>query len=133
MAIKLVEAAKDFFGWRKVIAPPALEAETVFLLTHGDLIIGRLSAKQGLWQFEYSREFKLQDDLRPILEMPDVQKVYQSPNLWQFFAMRIPSLGQPDVEEILEREHISETDSIRLLERFGKRTIANPFELKLAA
>ena len=133
MAIKLVEAAKDFFGWRKVIEPPAPEAEAVFFLTHGDLVIGTLSAKQGLWQFEYSDEFRLQDDLRPILEMPDVQKVYQSPNLWQFFAMRIPSLGQPDVEEILEREHISETDSIKLLERFGKRTIANPFELKLAA
>ena len=47
--------------------------------------------------------------------------------------MRIPSLGQPDIEEILEREQIEETDSIRLLDRFGKRTTANPFELKLAA
>jgi hypothetical protein len=55
------------------------------------------------------------------------------PNLWQFFAMRIPSLEQPEIEEILEREHIEELNSIRLLERFGKRTIANPFELKLAA
>lgn len=137
MAIKLIDDAKDavkgWFGWRKEIAPPAPEAEAVFLLTHGDLIIGKLSAKQGLWHFEYSDEFKRQKDLRPILEMPDVQKVYQSPNLWQFFAMRIPSLGQPDIEEILEREHILETDSIRLLDRFGKRTIANPFELKLAA
>lgn len=137
MAIKIIDGAKDtvkgWLGWRKEIEPPAPEAEAVFLLTYGDLIIGRLSAKQGLWQFEYSDEFRLQDDLRPILEMPDVQKTYRSPNLWQFFAMRIPSLGQPDVEEILEREHILETDSIRLLDRFGKRTIANPFELKLAA
>ena len=133
MAIKLVDAAKDWLGWRKAIEPPAPEAEAVFLLTHGDLVIGSLSAKQGLWQFEYSDEFKRQDDLRPILEMPDVERIYQSPNLWQFFAMRIPSLGQPEIEEILEREHIEETDAIRLSERFGKRTIANPFELKLAA
>ncbi len=119
--------------WRKAVEPPAPEAEAVFLLTYGDLLIGTLSAKQGLWHFEYSEEFRTQNDLRPILEMPNVNEVYQSPNLWQFFAMRIPSLEQPEIEEILEREHIEELDSIRLLERFGKRTIANPFELKLAA
>lgn len=133
MAVKLIETAKDWFGWRKAVEPPAPEAEAVFLLTYGDLLVGTLSAKQGLWHFEYSEEFRRQDDLRPIMEMPNVNEAYQSPNLWQFFAMRIPSLEQPEIEEILEREHIEELDSIRLLERFGKRTIANPFELKLAA
>lgn len=130
---KLIEAIKNSFSWRKAVEPPAPEAEAVFLLTYGDLLIGKLTAKQGLWHFEYSEEFRRQDELRPILEMPNVNEVYQSPNLWQFFAMRIPSLEQPEIEEILEREHIEELDSIRLLERFGKRTIANPFELKLAA
>jgi HipA-like protein len=86
--------------------------------------------QESLWQFEYSDEFK-RSDLRPIVEFSDVEKVYQSKELWQFFAMRIPSPEQPEVEEILRREQIEEHDAVKLLKRFGGRTIANPFELTL--
>lgn len=132
MLNKIKEAVKNSLGWRASVQP-APEDEAKFLLKLDDLLIGTLTAKDGYWEFEYSDEFRRQDRLRPIVEMPDVNQVHRSKNLWQFFAMRIPSLEQPEVEKILEREHIREDDAVRLLERFGKRTIANPFELETAA
>lgn len=128
---KFIDVARDWLGIRThVHALPEVRAK--FLLTYGDLPVGTLTVQDSLWQFEYSDEFK-RSDLRPIVEFPEVEKVYQSKDLWQFFAMRIPSPEQPEVEEILRREHIEEDDAVKLLKRFGGRTIANPFELRLAA
>jgi len=96
------------------------------------LLVGTLSAADGLWKFEYSDEFRQQDELRPLVEFPDVDKDYESKELWQFFVMRIPSPEQPEVEEILKREHIKEDDAVSLLRRFGEHTITNPFRLRAA-
>ena len=85
-----------------------------------------------MWRFEYSDDFRGNGTLRPIVEFPDINKIYHSSELWQFFASRIPSLEQAEVEEILKREHIEEDDAVRLLKRFGERTITNPFYLKAA-
>ena len=116
---------------RDVKAPPGVRAK--FLLTYDDLLVGTLSVEDGIWRFEYSDEFRGSDDLRPLVEFPDVGKTYVNEELWQFFASRIPSSEQPEVEEIIKREHIQEGDAVRLLQQFGGRTIANPFELRLAA
>lgn len=128
----LKQLFRDAVGWignRKAVqAPPGVRAE--FLLKYDDLIIGILSVADGIWKFQYSKEFRSQTDLRPIIEFPDVNRTYESKDLWQFFAMRIPSPEQVEVEEILKREHIQEDDAVRLLKRFGKRTIANPFQLE---
>ena len=129
---KFVDVARDWLGIRThVHAPP--EARAKFLLTYGDLLVGTLTVQGGLWQFEYSDEFKQSKELRPIIGFRDVDRIYQNKDLWQFFAMRIPSSEQPEVEEILRHEHIEEDDAVNLLKRFGGRTIANPFELTLAA
>ena len=125
----MMKRAKEWLGWRKemVIAP---DVQAVFFLFLGDLLVGKLSVVDGRWQFEYSEEFKLRDDLRPLAEFPDIHKVYENQELWQFFASRIPSMEQPDVEVVLANEKIAEDDVVALLKRFGKRTITNPFELK---
>jgi HipA-like protein len=129
MSFKLIRLAKDWLGRSKPIeAKP--EDEAKFLLKYKNLPVGTLSVNVGIWTFAYSEEFKNQDRLRPILELPDVRTIYQSPDLWQFFAMRIPSLEQPAIGEILKNEHIKEDDAVKLLKRFGKRTIANPFDLQ---
>jgi HipA-like protein len=113
-----------------MIAP--LDKKVRFLLKYGDLLVGTLSVEDGVWKFEYSDQFKQSKLLRPIVEFPfpDVDKIYESKELWQFFASRIPSPEQPEVEEILRRERISEDDSVSLLKRFGTRTISNPFQLE---
>jgi HipA-like protein len=128
---RFIEVAKDWLGAKTIVhAPAGISAQ--FLLRYGDLTFGTLSVKDGLWQFEYSEEFRRSEHLRPLIEFPDPDKVYQSSDLWQFFAMRIPSAERPEIEEILRRENIPEDDAVRLLKRFGKRTIANPFELLAA-
>ena len=128
---KLMDRAKEWLGFaHSVKAPP--QAHAKFLLTYGDLLVGILTVENGLWKFEYSDKFKSEEDLRPIVEFPDLNKVYVNEDLWQFFASRIPSTEQPEVEEILKREHVNEDDAVGLLKLFGKRTIANPFELTFA-
>ena len=129
---KLMDKARDWLGFtRSVKAPP--EAYAKFLLTYDDLLVGTLTVENGLWKFAYSDKFKSESELRPIVEFPDLNKIYVNEELWQFFASRIPSTEQPEVEAILKREHVEEDDAVGLLKLFGKRTIANPFELTFAA
>ena len=129
---KLMDRAKEWLGFaRSVKAPP--EAQAKFLLTYNGLLVGTLSVDSGLWKFEYSDKFKMEEGFRPIVEFPDINQIYVNEELWQFFASRIPSTEQPEIEEILRREHVREDDAVALLKLFGKRTIANPFELTFAA
>lgn len=129
---KFINVARDWLGIRThVFAPPGQHA--TFLLKYADLLVGTLTVENGVWHFKYADEFKQSDDLRPLVEFPDLDAAYESKDLWQFFAMRIPSPEQPEVEEILRSEKIEEHDAIKLLKRFGERTIANPFELTQAA
>src|SRR5436190_13139470 len=111
---RFIEVAKDWLGAKTVVhAPPGIRAQ--FLLKYKELTLGTLTVEDGLWQFEYSEEFKRNEHLRPLIEFPDPDEVYQSPDLWQFFAMRIPSAERPGIEEILRREDIPEDDAVRLL------------------
>lgn len=126
---KFYELAKDWLKASPNIQAPADE-RTQFLLTYNDLLVGTLTAEKGKWQFEYSEEFKNNKELRPIVEFADVNKVYENDALWQFFASRIPSFEQAEIEAIIKRENIN--DDVNLLKRFGRRTINNPFELKAA-
>jgi HipA-like protein len=129
---KLMDKAKEWLGFaRSVKAPPKAHAK--FLLTYDDLLIGTLTVEDDVWKFEYSEKFRSTGELRPIVEFPDVHKTYVNEELWQFFASRIPSTEQPEVEAILKREHVKEDDAVGLLKLFGKRTIANPFELTFAS
>ena len=129
---KLMDRAKEWLGFaHSVKAPPEVRAK--FLLTYEDLLVGILTVENGVWKFEYSDKFKSEDALRPIVEFPDVNKTYINEELWEFFASRIPSTKQAEVEQILRREHFAEDDAVALLKLFGKRTIANPFELTFAA
>lgn len=91
-------------------------------------IVGYLSCKDGAWVFQYSTEFKNQDEYPPIKEFPDVNKIYKSEVLWPFFRIRIPGLKQPKIKQIIKEENLK-TDEFDLLKRFGKRSISNPYIL----
>lgn len=105
------------------------EAKAEFYLLYDGIKIGILSVDDGVWTFRYTDEFRRHPELRPIVEFPDVNDTYRSVSLWPFFQMRIPSRTQEEVGEIMRQEHIQENDEVELLKRFGKRTIANPYEL----
>lgn len=125
----IVDVFREWLGMRKLMVAP-LDKKVRFILKYGDLPVGTLSVEDGVWKFEYSEQYKERKGFRPLVEFPDVDKTYESKELWQFFASRIPSPEQPEVDEILRREQISEDDSVALLKRFGARTISNPFQLE---
>lgn len=100
-----------------------------FVLVYRGAHVGVLVFSQGVWVFSYSPVFKRELLMSPIMEFPDVDKEYRSMYLWPFFRIRVPGLMQPDVKEIIDAEGIDSGDWVALLRRFGRRTIANPFEL----
>jgi HipA-like protein len=115
-------------GQEKLRTPP--NTEIVFKLFFNELEIGTLHLKAGIWTFTYSDNFKAQDYIKPLLNFPQVDKVYTSEELYPFFVERIPGLGQTKVQEIIRKEKIDEHNEAVLLKRFGRLTIANPFELR---
>ena len=103
-----------------------------FILTYEKLIIGFLNVENGKWEFSYSQDFKSQDELEPIVDFTDKNKVYVSDELWPFFSSRIPSLNRPSIKETLNKSNIDSTDIVELLKLFGQKTIANPYNLQAA-
>lgn len=105
--------------------------ETVqFILKFDKIVIGTLNAVKGKWIFKYSDEFKkLTEKYNPIIGFPDLDKTYESEELWPFFLIRIPGLNQPAVQEILEVEEIDKQNEVALLKRFGYKSISNPYKL----
>ena len=102
----------------------------LFVLHIGNVPVGELSCQDGTWTFAYTQQFKARsDEFYPIVGFPDLEKVYQSDKLWPFFLVRIPGLGQPEVQETIARENIDATNEAQLLRHFGERTLANPFTL----
>jgi len=104
------------------------EAAT-FILSYDDLKVGTLSVNNGLWEFVYSNEFKAQNEAKPLIEFNDVNEVYTSTVLWPFFTIRIPGLKRPSVQRKIKEQSINKDSFVDMLKNFGKRTIANPYEL----
>ena len=118
-------------GQEHVGASPKEQAS--FVLVFDGLEIGVLTVRDGVWEFKYSSEFRKQADapdrVLPLIDFPDVAKVYRSEDLWPFFMSRIPSVAQPKVIEEIERRGLDQTSAPELLRAFGERSIANPFRL----
>lgn len=110
-------------------APAASETHAKFLLSLGKIPVGTLSVCDGLWRFEYSDAWKNQTQYRPITQFPDLNRVYESRELWPFFALRIPSLKQELFRQTVAREHIDPNNKAALLSHYGRHTITNPFVL----
>jgi len=107
------------------------DQKAVFQLLYEDSLVGILRLENGQWIFEYTPGFRAQKNVRPIIDFPDKAKKYVSDDLWPYFTSRIPALEQPSVQQVLDKEQVSAEDEVGLLRLFGKRTITNPFELKL--
>lgn len=104
--------------------------EAHFRLLLESIEVGQLSFNNNSWEFKYSDEFKKITGIKPLADFPDIDKTYNSTTLWPFFSSRIPSLSRSRVKNLIEKEGIPSNDLLALLERFGKRTITNPFVLE---
>ena len=102
----------------------ATEDDATFNVNLGKLLVGTLLYSAGVWYFSYSNEFKLQNRILPLANFPSKDKEYSTRDLWTFFASRIPSNAQLQIEKDRPKE-----DVVTLLRRFGRRTVANPYEL----
>ncbi len=114
-------------GWEQLQTPDQETAD--FRLQYRGLNVGVLSLQDGKWHFEYTDDFRDQQEICPIIDFPSLNKHYESEVLWPFFAVRIPSLEQPAVQRVIHEENLDEHNEVQLLKRFGKTTIANPFTL----
>lgn len=117
---------------RGKVKKDTINPSTSFILVYKKLSIGTLTEKNGEWDFKYSSEFKNQNEIVPIIGFPDKDKDYVSNSLWPFFQSRIPSLKNPIIKDIVEKEKIQPDNKVYLLKRFGRRTITNPFVLESA-
>jgi HipA-like protein len=102
----------------------ATEDDATFNVNLGKLLVGTLLYSAGVWYFSYSNEFKLQNRILPLANFPSKDKEYSTRDLWPFFESRIPSNAQLQIEKDRPKE-----DVVTLLRRFGRRTVANPYEL----
>lgn len=82
-----------------------------------------------IWELRYTNAFKAQSRLLQIVCFPDVDKVYRSAKLWPFFAVRIPSIARPEVQRTVREEHLDHDEVAAMLRRFGRKSVADPFEL----
>lgn len=98
-----------------------------FNLNIGKLLVGTLLYSDQMWYFNYSNEFKIQNRILPLTNFPSKDKEYAASELWPFFASRIPSNAQLQIEKDQPQE-----DIVTLLKKFGRRTVSNPFELNPA-
>lgn len=101
-------------------------------LEYKALIVGKLQLEDGKWIFEYSNEFKAQNEIPPIPDFPNKSKTYSSEFLFPFFMQRIPGTSQPKVREEIKEKNINSTNVAELLRHFGKLSISNPFRLEVA-
>ena len=98
--------------------------DATFHVNLGRLFVGTLLYSEGIWYFNYSEEFKMQNRILPLANFPSKEKDYSVKELWPFFASRIPSNAQLQLDKDTPQE-----DIVSLLRRFGRRTVANPYEL----
>lgn len=116
------------FSWfiKNEIATYSTGNEAIdFILKLNTLQIGILSyTEDKTWIFSYSEEFKKQKEILPLVNFPTVDKEYISDELWPFFVSRIPSKAQRQLSKDTENPEIT-----TLLKTYGRRTIANPYQL----
>ncbi len=129
---KLINKLKSFLPSGLDNVSVSEEEKAEFVVFYKSLEIGVLKLRDGMWNFSYSEDFKMQSDISPIPDFPNVDKEYEKDELWPFFLIRIPSLKQPKVQKLISKNHIDPTSQVELLKFFGQKTIANPFELKAA-
>jgi len=128
----MIKRIRQFIAdWTEGLEPSISVADdqVAFCVILDGLEVGRLRLEGEEWIFSYTDEFRQQNKIKPIVDFPNVEKEYRNTELWPFFLLRIPSLKQPAVQEFLRSANVQSPTAAILLKQFGKRSIANPFEL----
>ena len=127
----MIKFLKGISSWLDGIESQEVE-EATFTLKLDGFVVGYLRREGDAWQFEYAPEFQAQHEVKPIVDFPDLSRCYDSEDLWPFFALRIPARHQPGVKRRFAENPDLSPDTVTMLKQFGRRSIANPFELEPA-
>ena len=95
--------------------------------------IGYLEEAAQQFVFRYADDYKRLPGAVPISAFPDLAEVYESKDLWPFFAVRIPPSKRPDVRELIESKKLTEESTLRRLVELSPRTISNPDRFEMAS
>ena len=117
------------FNWLQNISEPSVEDKVSFELKLGALHVGTLTREAQEWVFAYSDAFARQRQVAPLVDFPMVGRVYRSEDLWPFFALRIPSTTQASVQAFLREQGETKAQAVEMIQKFGRRSISNPFVL----
>lgn len=107
------------------------ETTHLFSLKYHELEMGTLKFLGDEWIFEYGSLFKEQHVISPLIDFPEVNKIYKSQILWPFFSNRIPSLKQPKIKAYIDQHPAEKQNEVKLLALFGEYSVNNPFRLQL--
>lgn len=96
------------------------------------LHVGDLSIENDEFVFRYSNAYKSASELPPLPSFPDKDREYRAPELFAFFAARLPPVERHDIQQALERLSVKSNDILRVLGLLAKRGVSNAYEFELA-
>lgn len=92
--------------------------------------VAELKSLQGKYQFRYLPGFRGKG-LASLPGFPDLDKSYESTDLFPFFEERIPDLRRPEIKEWVRTKGLDEQDRLALLCALGRRSVTDSYELRL--
>jgi hypothetical protein len=92
-------------------------------------IVGVLS-RNGQYEFKYYDDIKdaKNEGFKPLVEFPDLNKLYTSESLFSTFASRLPDKRRRDMSKILKKYELKEFNQYELLKKSGARLPIDNYE-----
>jgi len=93
--------------------------------------VGRLTRENGVYRFVYTHGAKEIPNFRPFGRMQDLQKIYQSKELFPIFANRILAKNRPEYQDYMKWLGLSEAqyDELEELARTGGLRATDSLEI----
>ena len=101
---------------------------TVQVLFEGEPV-AELKSLRGKYLFRYLPGFRFKG-LASLPGFPDLEKEYESVELFPFFEERIPDLRRPEIKESVRTKGLNEQDRLGLLCALGRRSVTDSYELR---
>lgn len=105
---------------------------TVQVLFEGEPVAELSTGREAKFLFRYLDSFRSRG-LAPLPGFQEVDRIYESVDLFPFFAERIPDLRRPEIKEWIKQQNIDETNKLELLGALSRHSVTDSFELRLKA
>jgi HipA-like protein len=118
---------EKLFKYRYKTPPPTL------LVYYQDVCVAELEEfATGGYEFRYLQPFR-DLSLSPFPGLSPTKGKLLFDQLPPFFQERLPDMRRPEIQELVHRSGIPETNKLKLLAELGSHAITDPFEFRLKA